>query len=134
MKALLPVYCRPLGFAVIALGMFTMIAPLFWKLMNDTNFLFYRECSKMLMMVGALMILFALSKNEGRETEIIRTKAIRNAMFLTVLFIFGGMLYRVATGDLLSVDSSSFLIFLIINVLCLEFGMKKAAVEKLFKK
>lgn len=29
------------------------------------------------------------------------------------------------TGDLLSIDSSSFLIFLIMNVLCLEFGIKK---------
>lgn len=134
MKALLPVYCRPLGFLVIALGLFIPMILMLLGRVTDSNLLFYKECSKMLMMVGALMILFALSKNEGRETEIIRTKAIRNAMFLTVLFIFGGMLYRVATGDLLSVDSSSFLIFLIINVLCLEFGMKKAAVEKLFKK
>lgn len=123
-----------MGFAVIALGMFTLIAPLFLNLLTDRNFLFYRECSKMLMMVGALMILFALSKDEGRETEIIRTKATRNAMFLTVLFLFGSMLFRVATGDLLSVDSSSFLTFLIVDVLCLEFGMKKAAVDKLFKK
>ena len=37
------------------------------------------------------------------------THLTRNAIFLTVLFIFGGMLYRVAQGDLLSVDSSSFL-------------------------
>ena len=61
-------------------------------------------------------------------------KATRNAIFLTVLFIFGGMLYRVAQGDLLSVDSSSFLIFLIMNVLCLEFGIKKATVDRLFKR
>ena len=85
-------------------------------------------------MLGAVMILFALSRNEGRETEIIRNKATRNAIFLTVLFLFGGMLYRVATGDIMTVDTSSFLIFLIINVLCLEFGMKKAQVDKIFKR
>ena len=101
---------------------------------NDSNLLFYKECGKLLMMVGALMILFALSKNEGRETEIIRMKATRNALFLTLLFVFGNMLYRVATNDLVSVDSSSFLTFLIIDVLCLEFGMKKAAVDKIFKR
>ena len=66
--------------------------------------------------------------------EAIRNKATRNAMFLTVFFIFGNMLYRVAQGDLMSVDSSSFLIFLIINVLCLEFGIKKATVDRLFKR
>lgn len=47
---------------------------------------------------------------------------------------FGGMLYRVAQGDIMSVDSSSFLIFLIMNVLCLEFGIKKATVDNLFKR
>ena len=95
---------------------------------------FYKECIKLLMILGAMMIIFALSRNEGRETEIIRNKATRNAIFLTVLFLFGGMLYRVATGDIMTVDTSSFLIFLIINVLCLEFGMQKARIDKIFKR
>ena len=101
---------------------------------TDTNLLFYKECTKLLMIVGALMIIFALSKSESRETEQIRNSATRNAIFLTVLFVFGGMLYRVATGDLITVDTSSFLTFLIMNVLCLEFGMKKAMVDKIFKR
>ena len=88
----------------------------------------------MLMLFGSMIIIFALSSNEGRETEIIRNKATRNAIFLTVLFLFGGMLYRVATGDIMTVDTSSFLIFLIINVLCLEFGMQKARIDKIFKR
>lgn len=134
MKALLPVYCRPLGFLVIALGLFIPMTLMLLGKVTDSNLLFYKECGKLLMMVGALMILFALSKNEGREAEIIRMKATRNAMFLSLLFVFGNMLYRVATGDVVTVDSSSFLTFLIIDVLCLEFGMKKAAVDKIFKR
>ena len=131
MKALLPVYCRPLGYFVIALALFL---PFLTGRVTDANLLFYKECSKLLMMLGALMILFALTKGECKATEEIRNKATRNAMFLTVLFIFGGMLYRVAQGDIMSVDSSSFLIFLIMNVLCLEFGIKKATVDNLFKR
>ena len=134
MKALLPVYCRPLGYFIIALALFLPILLLMWGKVTNSNLLFYRECSKLLMMMGALMILFALTKNENRETEQIRNTATRNAVFLTVLFIFGNMLYRVAKGDFLSVDSSSFLIFLILNVLCLEFGIKKATVDRLFKR
>lgn len=134
MKALLPIYCRPLGYFVIALALFLPFIMLMMGQITDANLLFYKECSKLLMMLGALMIIFALIKNETRDTEQIRNKATRNAVFLTVLFIFGGMLYRVAKGDLLSVDSSSFLIFLILNVLCLEFGIKKATVDKLFKR
>ena len=86
------------------------------------------------MMLGAMMILFAFTKTESKETEQIRNKATRNAIFLTVLFIFGGMLYRVWKGDIMSVDTSSFLIFLILNILCLEFGIKKATVDRLFKR
>ena len=134
MKALLPVYCRPLGYFVIALALFLPFLMMLTGRVTDANLLFYKECSKLLMMLGALMILFALRKGECKAIEEIRNKATRNAMFLTVLFIFGGMLYRVAQGDIMSVDSSSFLIFLIMNVLCLEFGIKKATVDNLFKR
>ena len=134
MKALLPVYCRPLGYFVIALALFLPFLMLMIGKMTDGNLLFYKECSKLLMMLGAMMILFAFTKNESKETEQIRNKATRNAIFLTVLFIFGGILYRVLKGDIMSVDTSSFLIFLILNILCLEFGIKKATVDRLFKR
>ena len=134
MKALLPVFCRPLGYVILFVSLFIPFLLVMQGMVTDSNLLFYKECTKLLMMLGAVMILFALSRNEGRETEIIRNKATRNAIFLTVLFLFGGMLYRVATGDIMTVDTSSFLIFLIINVLCLEFGMKKALVDKIFKR
>ena len=134
MKALLPVYCRPLGYFVIALALFLPFLMLMIGKMTDGNLLFYKECSKLLMMLGAMMILFAFTKTESKETEQIRNKATRNAIFLTVLFIFGGMLYRVWKGDIMSVDTSSFLIFLILNILCLEFGIKKAMVDRLFKR
>ena len=134
MKALLPVYCRPLGYFVIALALFLPFLMLMVGKMTDGNLLFYKECSKLLMMLGAVMILFAFTKNESKETEQIRNQATRNAIFLTVLFIFGGMLYRVWKGDIMSVDTSSFLIFLILNVLCLELGIKKATVDRLFKR
>lgn len=134
MKALLPVYCRPLGYVILVFALFIPFILVMMGKVTDTNLLFYKECTKLLMIVGALMIIFALSKSESRETEQIRNSATRNAIFLTVLFVFGGMLYRVATGDLITVDTSSFLTFLIMNVLCLEFGMKKAMVNKIFKR
>lgn len=134
MKALLPVYCRPLGYVILIVALFLPFILVMMGKVTDTNLLFYKECTKLLMIVGALMILFAFSKNESRETEQIRNLATRNAIFLTVLFVFGGMLYRVVTGDLVTVDTSSFLTFLVINVLCLEFGMKKAMVDKIFKR
>lgn len=134
MKALLPVFCRPLGYVILLVSLFIPFVLMLKGVVTDANLLFYKECTKLLMMMGALMILFALTKNESHDTEKIRIKAMRNAIFFTVLFLFGGMLYRVALGDITTVDTSSFLIFLIVNVLCLEFGLKKALVDKLFKR
>ena len=134
MKALLPLYCRPMGYVILIIALFLPFILVMQGQVNDANLLFYKECTKLLMIIGALMILFAFTKNENHETEQIRNRATRNAIFITVLFIFGGMLYRVATGDLVTVDTSSFLTFLIINVLCLEFGLKKATVDKIFKR
>lgn len=131
MKPLFPPFCRLMGYGVMALALFLPFLMMMAGRVTDGNFLFYRECSKLLMMVGALMIIFALSRDESPETERIRNQAVRNAMFITLIFILGGMLWRVYRGDLLSVDSSTFLIFLIWNVICLEFGMKKQQIERL---
>ena len=80
MRALLPVYCRLLGYFVIALALFLPFLMLMLGKMTDSNLLFYKECSKLLMMLGALMILFAYTKNENKETEKVRNTP-RNAEF-----------------------------------------------------
>jgi len=134
MKALFPVFCRPLGYVVLLVALFLLPILLMQGLITDHNLLFYKECTKLLMMAGCLLIIFALSKNESHETEQIRNAAVRNAVFLTFLFVFGGMLWRVLQGDVINVDTSSFLTFLIFNVLCLEFGLKKALVDRFFKR
>lgn len=133
MKALLPVFCRPLGYGIMALALFMpFVMAALGKVTND-NLLFYKECAKLLMMIGALMILFAYHRQENEATLKARNSAVSTAMFITVLYVFGGMLYRVGIGDIRSVDGSSFLVFLIINVLCQEFLIKKALVDRLFK-
>ena len=134
MKPLLPSFCHLLGYLVIALSIFLPCVMGLSGKITAENWLFYRECSKLLMVIGALMILFAYNRNETAEMLEVRNKAVRNALFLTTTILFLNMLLRVATKDLQSVDSSTFLVFLIINVICLEFGMKKLKIEDLFRK
>ena len=64
MKALLPVYCRPLGYVVLLVALFIPFILVMQGVVTDTNLLFYKECTKLLMMAGCLLIIFALSKNE----------------------------------------------------------------------
>ena len=87
MKALLPVYCRPLGYVVLLVALFIPFILVMQGVVTDTNLLFYKECTKLLMMAGCLLIIFALSKNESRETEQIRNSAVRNAIFLSFFLV-----------------------------------------------
>ena len=43
MKALLPVYCRPLGYFVIALALFLPFLMMLTGRVTDANLLFYKE-------------------------------------------------------------------------------------------
>ena len=74
MKPLLPVFCRPMGYVILLLSMFIPFGMFFLGKINDGNLLFYKECIKLLMMIGALMILFAYNKNESKATEAVRNK------------------------------------------------------------
>lgn len=134
MKALFPAYCRPLGYFILLVALVLPFALVMGGVLTDANLLFYKECSKLLMILGAVFILFALSKEENHETEVIRSKATRNAIFLTLIFLVMSMFFRVFSREELSIDHSSFLTFLIVNVICLEFGMNKARADKIFKR
>ena len=134
MKALFPSFCRPLGYVILVISVFLPFVFALTHTITDGNLLFYRECFKLLMILGAVFILFALSKHESVNTEKIRSTATRNAIFLTIAYLFVSTFYKVFTGAPVGGNSSTFLIFLILNVLCLEFGMKKAQAEKMFKK
>ena len=59
---------------------------------------------------------------------------MRNAFFITIIYIFVSMLFRLYKGSNELMDTSSFLIFMAMNVICLEFGIKKAVVDKIFKR
>ena len=93
----------------------------------------FKEGFKLLGMMGALLILFAYLPFENKQTRLIRSKATQRAMFFTLLFLFLGTVYRLFTQETLGTEGASFLIFLIFNVLFLEFGIKKSKFEKIYK-
>lgn len=134
MKALLPAYCRLLGYAILLLSIFSPFILMMYGIITDENLLLCKEIIKLFMIVGLLMILLAYTKNENEETEVIRVKAMRNAFFITIIYIFVSMLFRLYKGSIELMDTSSFLIFMAMNVICLEFGIKKAVVDKIFKR
>ena len=43
MKALLPVYCRPLGYVILVFALFIPLILVMMGKVTDTNLLFYKE-------------------------------------------------------------------------------------------
>lgn len=134
MKALLPVYCRILGYAILLLSIFVPFGLVMYGMITDANLLLYKEVIKLFMIVGLLMVLLAYTKNENAEAEKIRINAMRNALWVTIAYVLISMLVRLYNGNISSPDTSSFIIFMAINVICLEYGIKKAKIDKFFKR
>ena len=132
MKALLPPYCRLMGYAVLLASIFAPFILVMFNVITDANLLFAKECFKLAMMLGLLMVLLAYAKNENEETGRIRIKAMRYAVFITAIYLFINTLIVLHKGDPSLAPTSSFLIFLAINTICQEFGIIKASVDKMF--
>ena len=94
MKALLPAYCRLLGYVILLLAIFIPFILYITGVLTDQILLLVKEMLKLLIIIGLLMILLARNEHENTETGIIRIKAMRNGFFLTILFIFGNMVYK----------------------------------------
>ena len=133
MKPLFPPFCRILGYLILALILLGPFILYSFNLITDDNLLLFKEGFKLLGMMGALLILFAYLPFENKQTLLIRSNATQRAMFFTLLFLFLGTVYRLFTQETLGTEGASFLIFLIFNVLFLEFGIKKSKFEKIYK-
>ena len=133
MKAMLPPYCRWMGYLTLVLSVCAPFALALKGIVTNENLILCKEVIKVFMMAGLLMILLALHPDENAGTERIRTRAMRQAFACTLIYLLLNMLIRVSKGDPHLTDTSSFLVFMAIQVLCLEYGLKKAAIEKAFK-
>lgn len=64
----------------------------------------------------------------------LRVKAICYAIYLLGIYYIVMLVRGVYDGNLEEADSSIAIVYMAFNVLCLEFGIQKSKVDKLFKK
>ena len=125
MKGILPTYCRTMGYTLLILCVFLPLMMFMFGMINDSNLLFTKASVKLLIWFSLFMIFLAKVKNENEETAKIRVKAI----YYIVMLVRG-----VYDGNLEEADNSIAIVYMAFNVLCLEFGIQKSKVDKLFKK
>ena len=134
MKGILPNYCRTMGYTLLILCVFLPLMMFMFGMINDSNLLFTKASVKLLIWFSLFMIFLAKVKNENEETAKIRVKAICYAIYLLGIYYIVMLVRGVYDGNLEEADNSIAIVYMAFNVLCLEFGIQKSKVDKLFKK
>ncbi len=125
MKALFPKGCRALGFVILALSIFVPFILFFLGMVTDNNLSLIKACIKVLCIVGALLLFFSMRRFEGENIEKYRTKAVSVGLVLTLIYLVISLVYNLSIGNNAYTDSSSFLIFLILTDISLEYFVIK---------
>lgn len=133
MKGILPTYCRTMGYTLLILCVFLPLMMFMFGMINDSNLLFTKASVKLLIWFSLFMIFLAKVKNENEETAKIRVKAICYAIYLLGIYYIVMLVRGVYDGNLEEADNSIAIVYMAFNVLCLEFGIQKSKVDKLFK-
>ena len=134
MKGILPTYCRTMGYTLLILCVFLPLMMFMFGMINDSNLLFTKASVKLLIWFSLFMIFLAKVKNENEETAKIRVKSICYAIYLLGIYYIVMLVRGVYDGHLEEADNSIAIVYMAFNVLCLEFGIQKSKVDKLFKK
>ena len=134
MKGILHTYCRTMGYTLLILCVFLPLMMFMFGMINDSNLLFTKASVKLLIWFSLFMIFLAKVKNENEETAKIRVKAICYAIYLLGIYYIVMLVRGVYDGNLEEADNSIAIVYMAFNVLCLEFGIQKSKVDKLFKK
>lgn len=134
MKGILPVYCRTMGYVVLLLSVFVPLFMFMFGMINDSNLLFTKASIKLLIWFSLFMIFLAKVKDENEKISRIRIKAICYAIYLLGIYYIVMLVRGVYNGNLEEADNSIAIVYMVFNVICLEFGVQKSRVDRLFKK
>lgn len=134
MKGILPTYCRTMGYVILILSVFVPLLMFLFGTINDSNLLFTKASIKLLIWFSLFMIFLAKVKDENEEVSRIRVKAICYAIYLLGIYYIIMLVRGVYVGNLEEADNSVAIVYMAFNVICLEFGIQKNRVDKLFKK
>lgn len=80
------------------------------------------------------MIFLARTKNENEETSAIRVKSLCYALYLIFIYYIVVLVKGIYVGNFSGADSSGLIVYMVFNVICLEYGKLKDKINKIFKK
>ena len=134
MNGILPPYFRPLGYSLMILSVLVPILLFITGSIGDHNLLLIKTCVKLLIWISLFMVFLAKVKDENETTAKIRVKAIYRALYLLGVYYVIVLLKGYFEGDIEKADTSIAIVYMAFNVACLEYGVQKQRIDRIFKK
>ena len=134
MNGILPTYFRPIGYALMILSVLVPILLFVTGYIDDSNLLFIKTCVKLLVWIALFMVFLAKVKDESEATAKARVKAIYRAIYLLGIYYVIVLLKGYFEGNIEKADASVAIIYMAFNVACLEYGIQKQRIDRIFKK
>lgn len=134
MNGILPPYFRPLGYSLMILSVLVPILLFITGSIGDHNLLLIKTCVKLLIWISLFMVFLAKVKDESETTAKIRVKAIYRALYLLGVYYVIVLLKGYFEGDIEKADTSIAIVYMAFNVACLEYGVQKQRIDRIFKK
>ena len=127
MNGIFPSYCRPLGYTLMILSVLVPILLFITGHIDDRNLL-------LINWFALFMVFLAKVKDENEATARIRVKSIYRALYLLGVYYVIVLLKGYFDGDIEKADTSIAIVYMAFNVACLEYGIQKQRIDRIFKK
>lgn len=134
MKGLFPQACKPIGYAWLILSVFIPLLLSMFGLVHDQSLLLIKLGMKLSIWISLFMIFLSRTKDESEETANFRSKAMKYALYFWGLLYIALLINAFFSGNINLADNSIGIIYMVFNVLCFEFLLQKARIEKAFKR
>ena len=133
MKGLLPVFCRPLGYALLILTVFVPMLLYMFGMVADANFVLVKVIMKFVVWISLFMVFLSRAKDEDAECEMLRAKSMQVALGIWAIYYVVVLVKAGIDGDVQEADNSVGIVYMIMNVVCMEFFFQKRRIEKNFR-
>lgn len=134
MKGILPVFCRPLGYALLILSVFLPMIGYMFGVVTDENFVYVKLGMKFVIWVSLFLVFLARAKDEDAETAALRAKAMQIGLGVWAVYYVAVLIKAGIDANAQEADNSVGIVYMVINIVCMEFLFQKRRIEKNFMK
>lgn len=134
MKGIFPPPCRWAGYGLLLLSVFVPMLMYMFGMVDDGNLLYVKLGMKSAVWIALFIIFLARTKDESETIASIRARSMKYALYIWGVCYLVLLALAAAEQDISRADNSIGIVYMVTNVLCMEFLLQKYRMEKMFRR